>query len=311
MTTYTIPAELATVMSISADRAVSNTTVVFLAGAVPLVQEKLAKGFEEAYISREQLSEATGLAAGHILSETYPKQVEEAGMVLMTERGEFGMVGTGERWRGKACRYVLNPDEYRPKDIPDLELETAPYTHVLDEDAIRSALSPTFTMWERNWRAYRLATALLHHVGVRKVKLNPKQAAEVLGKGRITGWRALRDLAALKLARPVEGEHNTWWVDLTVAFMDPSWHYKDPETVRRTREAKDLRASIFTVQGWGIRSMARTMRDQLPTLPGPVDPGHTRRMRSLRSAVIHCMERMRVDPSYTGTGVTRMGNNYS
>jgi hypothetical protein len=294
-----------------ADRRVCTLSANFIHGIEPLITELVEQGEDrtEAYIARETIAGATGAAACNVLGSTYPQQLAEAGIVTMTSRGEFGMHRRKDgTLRGKACGWAVDWDGYTPGDVPELELESEPYLIDIDEKAVAGAMSPVAHTWARYGRAHHLAMALLHHCGFARVRMTPELAAEVLGKSRITGWRALRDLVSLGLASK-DGGH--YWVDVSALFYDASLVRTHPEVEQRRQEAHLLRESVFTEKGWAVRSMARIARETLARLQGlsgalrAVAGRYTAAVgRSLRSAVLFHMREGRDDPGSTGADLT-------
>jgi hypothetical protein len=246
-------------MSISADRSVSTSSLRLAHGMIPAVEEKLAF-HDEAFLPQAVIGECTGLEPTKVLSRYYPKQRKELGIVLLSHRGKFGMVPTKSGdWRGESSRWILDLDAYTPRDIPVMDLETAPYWGDLDHDAIVPAMKPTSNTWAKEPEAYRLALALLHHGGLAKVKVTPYQAAEILGKSRVTGWRTLRKLEQMGLYR-------NGWADLSILFRDATLAYDHPELTKRTKAHQERRWTVFTKEGWEVRDAARQWREMLPRI---------------------------------------------
>jgi hypothetical protein len=318
LTTQSVAAAELPITAVYADRKVSTNSANFIHGIEPLITELIEQGEdrEQAYIARETIAGATGAPAGHLLATTYPKQLAEAGIVRMASRGEFGMHRRKDgTLRGKACGWALDWDSYTPGDLPVLDLVTDPYFIDIDHTAIAGAMSPVADTWAEHSQAHHLVMALLHHAGLCRVQLTPDLAAEILGKSRVTGWRALRDLVELGLAskevgRPTDGGGrlpDTYWVDVSALFYDASLVRVHPEVEQRRQDAHLLRESVFTLPGWGVRSVARIARETLAMLRGlsgalrPVVSRYTAAVgRSLRSAVLHHMREREGEDSGTG-----------
>lgn len=298
MTTRTVAAGLIPCISIYADHAVTTLVGRFVQGIAPLIGRALAVGHPEAFLSREQIAEATGLCATYVIPSAYPQQLAQAGVVTMSSQGEFALVEREDgSYRGNACGWVMDWDAYTPTAIPELELVTEPYLIDIDHDAVAAAMAPGAHPWAKETRAHRLAMALLHHADLTRVRLTPQEAAKVLGRSRVTGWRALKDLERLELAAP---DGDGWWVDLSVLFYDPAMTYPDPLLAPRSEDAKLLREAVFTTKGWEVVSVARIARETLARLrglPGLLASPYTAAVgRSMRSSVLLHMREVRDDP---------------
>lgn len=236
----------------AADRAVSATSVRFVQGMLPEIERKLSvEDRTEAYITRDQIAEHTGLAATAVLPKYYPKQLAETGIVRMTRQGRFGLVETEDgEWRGHSSGWIADTSAYTPTDIPQLELETEDYVLDFDRRAIVRGLLPTTNHWAKNINPHRLILALIHHVGIRRVKLDAKTAAEILGACRATGWRVLQQLKEL-------GFYEDGWVDYGLLLVDPQAILADAQHTEQVRLAKVRRWSVFTRAGREIQGYAR------------------------------------------------------
>lgn len=245
----------------SADLSVSTTTVRFVQGTTPEIEQKLSVGDRDAAnISREQLAEYTALDASSILPVYYPRQLAEVGIIVMSTKGEYGLVETSNGgFRGNATGWVLDWDAYEPRDIPELALETEEYLVDVDMQALAVSMLPTTSDWAKEAEAHRLVLALLHHAGLRRVKLTSALAAQILGKSRVTGWRVLRRLE--KLGFLVDG-----WVDISPLLVDPTVVYTDPGHEEAVERAKTVRWSVFTREGWDVRQMVRLAKVTYPEL---------------------------------------------
>ena len=289
-------------ISIYADRAVSTQSARFVHGIVPLIREKLAKGFEVAYIAREQIADATHLAAGHMLTDYYPQQLREVGIVARVEHGRFGFHERKDgTTRGIASAWIIDEDGYTPTDVPELDLVTEPYRLHVRMTVVEQCMSPAEATWAKEERAHRLACALLHHAGLKRVWLTPTQAGEVLGKGRITGFRALRDLERLGLARRHE---NGWWVDISPQLYDENAMEPHEDLQQQAEDHYLLRRSVFTKEGREVRQTAREARRVLALARERGDvvrPEYAAAVgRSLRQAVLYFARLFRDDPYATG-----------
>lgn len=261
MSSDTVPVQLRLVTQIAADRAVSTTSVRFVQGMLPEIERKLSvEDRTDAYINREQSAEHTSLSATHILPEYYPRQLAEVGVVQLSRKGEYGMVETSDgQWRGKSSGWVADQDAYTPKDIPALDLEAEDYVLDVDQQAAVACLAPTTTDWAKNPEAHRLVLALIHHTGLRRVKLTAKQAGQILGKTACTGWRVLRRLEQL-------GMYVKGWVDYAQLLVDAGAALVEKDHAAKVATGKLVRWSVFTKEGWAHRDTAKQWRDMLPTL---------------------------------------------
>lgn len=251
MSSDTVPVQLHLVTRIAADRAVSTTSVRFVQGMLPEIERKLSvEDRTDAYINREQSAEHTGLPATHILPTYYPKQLAETGIIRMSRQGEFGLVETEDgQWRGKSSGWVADPDAYTPTDIPVLELESEEYILDIEPHLLVAAMAPTTDQWAKNAEAHRLILALIHHVGLKRVKLTARQAGEILARDRVTGWRVLRRLEKL-------GLYTDGWVDYGVLMVSPDFARADKEHEAKVEKAKLIRWSVFTREGWETKGYA-------------------------------------------------------
>lgn len=257
----TVPSLLARVARIAADRSVSTATVRFVQGLAPEIEHKLSVGDRDAaYISRDQVAEHTGLSASAILPTYYPRQLEEVGVIRQARKGRFGLVEVAKNfWRGQATGWTLDWDAYTPKDIPALELETEEFWSDTDPEAILKALAPTASTWAGETEAHRLVLALIHHVGLVRVKLDAKTVATVLGKSRSTASRLLKRLEAMDLL--VDG-----WMDIQHLLVDASAVAVDEKHAETVERAKIRRWSVFTKEGWEIQGFARQWRESRRTM---------------------------------------------
>ena len=288
MSSDTVPVQLRLVTRIAADRAVSTTSVRFVQGILPEIERKLSVGDRtEAYITREQIAEHTGLSATHVIPEHYPRQLTEVGIVRMSRQGEFGLVETDDgQWRGKSSGWVADPAAYTPRDIPALELEAEEYILDVDQQAAVASLAPTTANWAKNPEAHRLVLALVHHVGLKRVKLTAKLAGQILGKTTCTGWRVIKRLE--KLGLYVKG-----WVDYATLLVDASFVVADEEHVERVATGKLVRWSVFTREGWETRGYTKQWQDMLGGLGSGVreeyreglSNGFTRALRYVRDVL--------------------------
>lgn len=261
MSGATVPAFLRRVTRIAADRAVSTTSVRFVQGLVPEIERKMAQGDREsAYISRDQIAEHTGLDASKSIQVYYPRQAAEVGIIHMARKGKYGLVPLDDgNWRGQASGWTADMDAYTPTDIPRMKLETEPLWGDIDRAAVKTALGPTTSTWAKEPEAHRLVLALIHHAGLKRVRLDARTAAEILGKSRVTGWRVLKRLEAL-------GLYLDGWVDISSLLIDRTLvtpHEGHQEVVDA---AKLRRWSVFTKEGWAARSMTKQWIRDLPTL---------------------------------------------
>lgn len=289
-------------ISIYADRAVSTASARFIHGIVPLIREKLALGHEQAYIARDQIASATGLNAGHMLVDYYPQQLREVGLVVKVSDGGFGMHERPDgSIRGIASGWIIDDEGYTPADVPELELVTEPFRIHVELRSVDRCMSPVHWVWAKEQRAHRLACALLHHAGLNRVWLTSSQAGEVLGKGFLTGRRALKDLERLGLAAKHDGGY---WVDLSPQLYDETMYEPHEEVRTRTEESHLLRRSVFTREGWETRHLAREGRRVLALARERGDvvrPEYAAAVgRSLRQAVLYFARLLRDDPQATG-----------
>lgn len=226
---------------------------------IPAVEAKLAF-HDEAFISRDAAGEVTGLEPTSILNIHQKAQEREVGILCVTRRGKRGMIAmrNGD-WRGEATRWILDMDAYTPTDIPALELENEAHFGDFDSSAVAKNFLPTAKPWMESPESYRLILALIHHVGLNRVKVSAKQAAEILGKHRATGWRTLKALEKL-------GYYRDGWVDYAVLLVSPDATYESPKLEERTEERRTHRWSVFTREGWAVRVLANQMIRDLPLL---------------------------------------------
>lgn len=279
------------VISIYADRSVSGETARLLHGIEPLIREAQGKGFQKAYLARETIAAKTGLSHSKIIGKYYETQLEEAGVLLQVSQGKFAVWETeGGGMRGIATGWAMSWANWTPGDIPTVDLVTAPYRVSVDRSrsGLARAMSPVSSVWSKQYRAHRLACALLYHVGYQRVLLTKYQAAEILGKGSLTGWRALRDLGRLHLAKETpEG----WWVDLSSLFYNPEDIETSEDALRLAEEHQLIRSTVFRRDRWDLRSHARMCRE---TLAQALAAGHVVRPdyaavvgRSFRQALLY------------------------
>lgn len=286
-----------------ADVLVSTVTARFAHGASPLVADLLAKGRnrDQAFVSREALADATGLPPNRVL-EYCARQEREAGVVLMSSRGSFTRVERPDgSLRGEASGYVLG--EPAEREVPRLELATEPYRIDIEEEAVASAMLPTDWRWAKLPRGHRLAMALLHHAGLNRVRLTVHQAAGILGKSRMTGRRALKDLEGLGLATEDE---SGWWVDLSPCFYAAEMAYTAPALAERAQDHVHLRNAAFTKEGRELAVMARIARDTSARLRGlgrAPTAFSTAIGRSIRQAVLWHLREVWENPGAWGSGL--------
>lgn len=302
MTESSLTPALPQSISIYADRAVSTQSARFVHGIVPLIREQLAKGFELAYIARERIADATGLNAGHMLVDYYPQQLEEVGIVARVETGRFGLHERKDgTTRGVASGWVIDEDGYTPTDVPVMELVTEPFHVHVQMSTVDTCMSPIHWVWAKEQRAHRLACALLHHAGLNRVWLTSKQAGEILGCNRVTGWKALKDLERIGYAEPHDGG---WWVDLSAQLYDETMYEPHEDVQQQAEEHALLRTSVFTKEGREARQTAREARRILALARERGDvvrPEYAAAVgRSLRQAVLYFARLFRDDPYATG-----------
>lgn len=289
---------------IYADRGVSTTTARFVHGITPLILMRLGQGHEQAYISREKIADLTGLGASKILPEVYPKQLAEVGVVHKVSDGQFGLHETRSgALRGIASGWIVDWSGWTPKDLPEVQLVTEPgrFSDVSWADA-EAMLDPTDVTWAKEARAHRLACALTVHGGLNRMWVTAKLAAEILGKGPVTSWRALKDLERLGFADHGDGG---WWVDLTLLFaMGKAGAAIHPDLHQRQQDHELLRESVFTKAGWEVRKLAKKALEVLAWARAAkervnqvwADTGG----RSLRAAVLYFMRDRERDPRAWG-----------
>lgn len=298
-----IAASLIPHLPLYADAVVTTVTARFVHGAHALISERLAHGRsrDEAFIAREELADATGLAPSWVISYC-ERQQEELGLITITTRGSFGRIERPDgSLRGEANGYALA--EVPDREVERIELATEPYRIDIDHEAVAPAMLPTDWRWAKNARAHRLAMALLFHAGLERVRLTTYDAAKVLGKSRVTAWRALKDLAALGLA----AEDGTgWWVDLSPCFYAPEMSYPAPALEQRKKDHAHLHDAAFTKEGRELASAARIARDTVARLRGlgrAPTAFSTAIGRSIRQAVLWHLREAGENPGAWGSGL--------
>jgi hypothetical protein len=283
---------------------VSTTSVRIVQGLAPRIEQKLSVGDHriEAYINRDEAAECTGLDSTSILSTYYARQLAEVGIVVRTTKGEFGLVETASgTHRGQATGWALDWDAYTPGDIPELELETEEYLVDVDMQAALAGLAPTTSDWAKEAEAHRLVLALIHHAGLRRVKLTSALAARVLGKSRITGWRLLKRLE--KLGFLVDG-----WLDISALLVDATAVMPHPAHEEAVERRRTVHWSVFTREGWDVRQMVRQAEKSYPELAvAGVLPEYAALFTAKRysfSRTLQYFRRFMEAPDATGRGVT-------
>lgn len=296
----TVPSALRHVLRIAADRSVSTTTVRFVQGVAPEIEQKLSVGERtEAHISRDQISEHTGLSSSSVLPEYYPRQADEVGVIRRVRKGRFGLVELAKNvWRGEATSWTLDWDAYTPKDIPVLALETEDFWVDVDREAVLAALAPTASTWARQAEAHRFVLALIHHAGLRRVKVDAKVVTEVLGTSRSTAYRLLKRLEELGLL--ADG-----WMDIQHLVMDASAVQADPEHAESVRLAKVRRWSVFTREGWEVQGYARqALAFRQTVAEDDVRPEFWGRLGGGLTKAVDYLREVLSAPDATGRGVT-------
>jgi hypothetical protein len=266
------------VLQLAPDLDIPTPELIYTALWAPVVAGDMERrGSEVALLSRERLSEATGMKGQAVMARGGIAERAGAGIgiVRMVQRGVPGAVPRpdSEDWRGEATSWTVTgplagfthspartgePERAVPEGRPLHEAE-------VDPGALNVWLHPLHPWWgpdSAGPTGMRAVAALITRYGMDDVLLSAADVAAMLGVHRRTAWRALAALTRLGLACP-EGKRGRWRVRLRshlgrLVYDDVKYDQRrEPPPSRARARVHDW--GWFTREGRGVRGRAHSL----------------------------------------------------